>query len=463
MDGKKKKIPIIATVAALLIICAVLVVFFIQKNKIQATTMRLIRIVGEVNLTEKGKDKTAMTDIRLGDGNVLSTGIQSLVSVGLDDTKIVSLEENSRCEFHQKGKKTELMLTDGSLFFDVRKALEENESLDIKSSTMVVGIRGTSGYVWNDKAKGTQHIIITDGHVIIKATNPKTGETVEQELSGSYMLTAYLYDDGDFNYFEIKEITVDDFRDELKAEIINCPQETKDRIIAVWGTKINDFKNQIDPDFYILEVKIVPDKEAEKEPEPEASVEEQKETVTSTDKKEEVTASSASVKETESSASSKDEKKDTSSQKQTTVSVKAEKDDPPAHVHEWVTETYYTTETETRTETETQYVTVQEVVDHPEVSHEETKFYVVYPDGTKSGPYDTFNEADMVVQAGIVMNPNAAAGGTIEEGTVKVVDTQAWQETVNRSVPKEVQVTHDYEVQVPHERTYCKTCGEEQN
>ena len=108
-------------------------------------------------------------------------------------------------------------------------------------------------------------------------------------------------------------------------------------------------------------------------------------------------------------------------------------------------------------------MTVQEVVDHPEVSHEETKFYVVYPDGTKSGPYDTFNEADMVVQAGIVMNPNAAAGGTIEEGTVKVVDTQAWQETVNRSVPKEVQVTRDYEVQVPHERTYCKTCGEEQN
>ena len=79
MDGIKKKIPIIAIVAALLIICAVLVVFFIQKNKIQATTMRLLRIVGEVNLTEKGKDKTAMTDIRLGDGNVLSTGTQSLV------------------------------------------------------------------------------------------------------------------------------------------------------------------------------------------------------------------------------------------------------------------------------------------------------------------------------------------------------------------------------------------------
>lgn len=457
MDGIKKKIPIIATVAALLIICAVLVVFFIQKNKIQATTMRLLRIVGEVNLTEKGKDKTAMTDIRLGDGNVLSTGTQSLVSVGLDDTKIVSLEENSRCEFHQKGKKTELMLTDGSLFFDVRKALEENESLDIKSSTMVVGIRGTSGYVWNDKAKGTQHIIITDGHVIIKATNPKTGETVEQELSGSYMLTAYLYDDGDFNYFEIKEITVEDFRDELKAEIINCPQETKDRIIAVWGTKINDFKNQIDPDFYILEHRIEP--EPEPEPEPEASVEEQKETVTSTDKKDEVSTTSASVEETESSTSVSDEKKDEPSQKkQTTTSVKTEKDDPPVHVHEWVTETYYTTETETRTETETQYVTVQEVIDHPATTKDE-EYYIAYdPQGNEIGEFSTWEEVDTFAQA-----MTAGAFMPTFQTATRTVTVPGWQETVERTVPQEVQVTRDYEVQVPHERTYCKTCGEEQN
>ncbi len=457
MDGNKKKIPIIATVTALLIICAVLVVFFLQKNRIKATTMRLLRIVGEVNLTEKGKDKTAMTDIRLGDGNVLSTGTQSLVSVGLDDTKIVSLEENSRCEFHQKGKKTELMLTDGSLFFDVRKALEENESLDIKSSTMVVGIRGTSGYVWNDKAKGTQHIIITDGHVIIKATNPKTGETVEQELSGSYMLTAYLYDDGDFNYFEIKEITVDDFRDELKAEIINCPQETKDRIIAVWGTKINDFKNQIDPDFYILEHRIEPDPEPE--PEPEASVEEQKETVTSTDKKDEVTTTSASVKETESSASTSDDKKSDSSQKkQTTASVKPEKDDPPAHVHEWVTEEYYTTEIETRTETETQYVTVQEVIDHPATTKDE-EYYIAYdPQGNEIGEFSTWEEVDTFAQA-----MTAGAFMPTFQTATRTVTVPGWQETVERTVPQEVQVTRDYEVQVPHERTYCKTCGEEQN
>ena len=106
---------------------------------------------------KKGKKKkTILDNLRLNDGNALSTEAESLASVGLDDTKIISIEENSRAEFYQKGKKLELVLTKGRLFFDVQQPLADNESLDIKSSTMVVGIRGTSGYVWEDPAKNIQ-------------------------------------------------------------------------------------------------------------------------------------------------------------------------------------------------------------------------------------------------------------------------------------------------------------------
>ena len=153
MESNKKKIILFASIAAILVIAGIVAyfVFFGNKNKVKATTMRLLRIVGEVTLEENGVLKTVMEDLRLSDGNALSTGAQSLVSVGLDDYKIINLEENSRAEFHQDGKKMELKLTEGSLFFDVRKPLSDNESLEIKSSTMTVGIRGTSGYVWNDK------------------------------------------------------------------------------------------------------------------------------------------------------------------------------------------------------------------------------------------------------------------------------------------------------------------------
>ena len=459
MDGNKKKIPIIATVTVLLIICAVLVVFFLQKNRIKATTMRLLRIVGEVTLEDGKKKKTIMDNLRLNDGNALSTEAESLASVGLDDTKIISIEENSRAEFFQKGKKLELVLTKGRLFFDVQQPLADNESLDIKSSTMVVGIRGTSGYVWEDPASGIQYIYITDGHVTVNGYNPQTEKNEEVTVGPGQRVTAYLNDDGTFNTFIVEDVTEDDLPIALIRELFNNP-DTLERVLKATGYDKNKLLKRLlesDESLYIaLDGLVLP--ELEPEAEPEASIEEPEETVTSTDKPEKTDTSSALVDETESSASSADEKEETSKKDQTTASVKPAKADPPAHVHEWVTEEYYTTEIETRTETETQYVTVQEVIDHPATTKDE-EYYIAYdPQGNPVGEFSTWEEVDTFAQA-------TTAGGympTFQTAT-RTVTVPGWQETVERTVPQEVQVNRDYEVQVPHERTYCKTCGEEQN
>ncbi len=459
MDGNKKKIPIIATVTALLIICAVLVVFFLQKNRIKATTMRLLRIVGEVTLEDGKKKKTILDNLRLNDGNALSTEAESLASVGLDDTKIISIEENSRAEFYQKGKKLELVLTKGRLFFDVQQPLADNESLDIKSSTMVVGIRGTSGYVWEDPASGIQYIYITDGHVTVTGYNPQTEKNEEVTVGPGQRVTAYLNDDGTFNTFIVEDVTEDDLPIALIRELFNNP-DTLERVLKATGYDKNKLLKRIlesDEALYIaLDGLVLP--ELEPEPEPEASIEEPEETVTSTDKFEKTDTSSALVDETESSASSADEKEETPKKDQTTASVKPAKADPPAHVHEWVTEEYYTTEIETRTETETQYVTVQEVIDHPATTKDE-EYYIAYdPQGNPIGEFSTWEEVDTFAQS-------MTAGGympTFQTAT-RSVTVPGWQETVERTVPQEVQVNRDYEVQVPHERTYCKTCGEEQN
>ena len=459
MNGNKKKIPIIATVTALLIICAVLVVFFLHKNRIKATTMRLLRIVGEVTLEDGKKKKTIMDNLRLNDGNALSTEAESLASVGLDDTKIISIEENSRAEFYQKGKKLELVLTKGRLFFDVQQPLADNESLDIKSSTMVVGIRGTSGYVWEDPASGIHYIYITDGHVTVNGYNPQTEKNEEVTVGPGQRVTAYLNDDGTFNTFIVEDVTEDDLPIALIRELFNNP-DTLERVLKATGYDKNKLLKRLlesDESLYIaLDGLVLP--ELEPEAEPEASIEEPEETVTSTDKPEKADTSSTSVDETESSASSADEKEETSKKDQTTAFVKPAKADPPAHVHEWVTEEYYTTEIETRTETETQYVTVQEVIDHPATTKDE-EYYIAYdPQGNPVGEFSTWEEVDTFAQT-------TTAGGympTFQTAT-RTVTVPGWQETVERTVPQEVQVNRDYEVQVPHERTYCKTCGEEQN
>lgn len=459
MDGNKKKIPIIATVTALLIICAVLVVFFLQKNRIKATTMRLLRIVGEVTLEDGKKKKTILDNLRLNDGNALSTETESLASVGLDDTKIISIEENSRAEFYQKGKKLELVLTKGRLFFDVQAPLTDNESLDIKSSTMVVGIRGTSGYVWEDPASGIQYIYITDGHVTVNGYNPQTEKNEEVTVGPGQRVTAYLNDDGTFNTFIVEDVTEDDLPIALIRELFNNP-DTLERVLKATGYDKNKLLKRLmesDESLYIaLDGLVLP--ELEPEAEPEASIEEPEETVASTDKPEKTDTSAALVDETESSASSADEKEETSKKDQTTASVEPAKVDPPVHVHEWVTETYYTTEIETRTETETQYVTVQEVIDHPATTKDE-EYYIAYdPQGNVVGEFSTWEEVDMFAQS-----MTAGAYMPTFQTATRSVTVPGWQETVERTVPQEVQVNRDYEVQVPHERTYCKTCGEEQN
>lgn len=234
---KNKKIIVLsASVLAILVILAIAGTI-IYRNSIstaKATTMRLLRIVGEVTLEDEGQLRTIIDNLRLADGNAISTADKSLASIGLDESKIINIEENSRAEFFQDGKKLKLNLTKGRLFFDVRKPLDENESLDIKSSTMMVGIRGTSGYIWIDESTGRQYLYITDGHVTVEGYNPVTGKTELKEVGPGQMLTALLNDDGTFSTFTLESVSVDQLPTELLREFCN-DQTTYERVIEACG------------------------------------------------------------------------------------------------------------------------------------------------------------------------------------------------------------------------------------
>ena len=109
-----------------------------------ATTMRLLRYEGSVEIVdESGKPSLVMENIRFNSGQSLHTGSASSASVGMDSTKIVTLDENTKVKFTKKSKEMQLSLSEGSFFLDVSEKLGGDESLDIKTSTMTVGIRGT--------------------------------------------------------------------------------------------------------------------------------------------------------------------------------------------------------------------------------------------------------------------------------------------------------------------------------
>ena len=120
-----------------------------------AQTMRLLRYEGDVEITDaSGKPRFVMENVRFSSGEAMRTGVNSLASVGLDDSKIVTLDAESRMEFFQQGNSMRLTLAEGSLFLDVQEKLDENESLDIQTSTMTVGIRGTIVFLSVTSAEG---------------------------------------------------------------------------------------------------------------------------------------------------------------------------------------------------------------------------------------------------------------------------------------------------------------------
>lgn len=238
---------IIAMTVLLSMLCAMLS----GCKRLEATTMRILGFEGKVVLEENGKNKKIKENIRLNSGNGLLTSYFSTATIGLDDAKIVSMDQKSEAEFIQSGKKLEMNLIMGSVFFVVKEPLKDDETFEIKTSTMMVGIRGTSGYVEVDE-DGTERLIVTDGVVHVTYTDPETGEVSEEDVSagqefrvypaeigtddnddqtGGYSGGGYLYSGSGYG---IMGVTSDEFPDFARNYILEN-EDVKEKISADIG------------------------------------------------------------------------------------------------------------------------------------------------------------------------------------------------------------------------------------
>ena len=193
------------------VIIGAIVLIIVLSNGLTATTMRLLRVEGTVTLEDAaGAQREIVNSMRFDSGDAISTGAASLASIQLDDHKIVTLEENSRAEFTKARNMLELNLTSGGLFFDVNQPLAEDESFDIRTATMTVGIRGTSGYISVD-SEGIATLILTSGHVHITGVNPTTGETKQLDVNPGYQVRVFLFNNRTVGSvdFVLEEITED--------------------------------------------------------------------------------------------------------------------------------------------------------------------------------------------------------------------------------------------------------------
>ena len=144
---------------------------------VSGTELRLLQTEGTVKVSStSGKTYSTREDMRLYNGYVVSTEEASYAWITLDAEKAVKLDECSSLEVRRSGKNLELLLKNGELYCDVTAPLKEDEKLNIRTSTMVTGVRGTIVYIQkiND---GETRMGILEGHAQGVAINPVTGAT----------------------------------------------------------------------------------------------------------------------------------------------------------------------------------------------------------------------------------------------------------------------------------------------
>ncbi len=167
-----------------------------------AATMHLRRTEGTVSVADgEGKSVKPTKDLGLFSGYGVDTQAESYAWIDLDEVKLTKLDQNSEVEIQKEDKRLAIEVKSGSLFFNVTEPLAEDESLEIRCSTMVVGIRGTCGWVTDKTAA------LLEGVVTVTAG--------EQEVTISAGEMAVMTAEG---ALEVKPLSADSIPDFVREE-----------------------------------------------------------------------------------------------------------------------------------------------------------------------------------------------------------------------------------------------------
>ena len=156
-----------------------------------STTMRLLHYEGTVEIEDaSGKPRAVMENARFSSGESMKTAAASSASVGLDEGRIVTLDEKSRVEFKKQDGAVSMNLTEGKIFLDVSEKLGANETMDITTATMAIGIRGTIVYVSSEPV--TDETAAGMESVDLKGLAPEKGHIVSISQIGVLEGTAQI-------------------------------------------------------------------------------------------------------------------------------------------------------------------------------------------------------------------------------------------------------------------------------
>ena len=186
------------------------------KSDNKPTTMYLVKTDGDVSVEDAdGKSVALIDNLGLYSGYGLGTQADSFAWIDLDATKLAKMDEESNVGITKAGRELEIFVNSGSLFFNVTEPLADDESMDIHTSTMTCGIRGTCGWVMADG--GTSSLTLLDGTVECIILVDGQEETVTVNAKESLIVEE---DDGNVTY-EMVPLIFDAVPEFVQEEVVN--------------------------------------------------------------------------------------------------------------------------------------------------------------------------------------------------------------------------------------------------
>lgn len=189
----------------------------------KAATMQLTKTEGTVEISgSSGKSISLIDNMRLYNGYRMETMEESYAWINLDKTKLAKLDAVSEASVRKSGKKLEILAEAGNLFFNVTEPLEEEESLNIRVSTMVVGIRGTCGWIEILNEREVQ-LTLLEGTVEVSVIDPVTGQVKKEIVTAGETVVCVVYEqtkEGDKCDILRKQCKKEDIRGFVLAELL---------------------------------------------------------------------------------------------------------------------------------------------------------------------------------------------------------------------------------------------------
>lgn len=194
----------------------------VKEASADAATMRLERTVGDVAVWDEEEENVEIQEkLPLYSGYRLFTQAESYSWINLDDTKLAKMDKESAASVQKEDKHLRLTAEQGSLFFHVTKPLEEDEAMDIEVGDMIVGIRGTCGWV---SATAPCSVYILEGTVTCEIP----GENLSVQVSAGEMACLVKSNE---NRIEVKPFTRMDIPrfvlDEVDNALVNSIPESE--------------------------------------------------------------------------------------------------------------------------------------------------------------------------------------------------------------------------------------------